>query len=128
MLILMKQGRPTDRQRTDFGERLAQAREQGGLTQVQLAGKMGVTQRAVVHWERATVALRPEQLHALADILRVSTDYLVGREDLHPKATKGPPGKLRHVFEKAHQLPRHEQNQIVKFVEAYISQYAAKAG
>lgn len=126
MLSFMKQGRPTTKPRTSFGQCLADARERAGLTQHQLAEKLGTSQRAVAHWERDPVALRPDQIAALADVLNVTTDYLVGRPVKQP-AAKGPPGKLRLAFERAHKLPRHEQNQIVKFVEAYVSQYASKA-
>jgi len=126
MLLLMKQGRPTTKPRTGFGQCLTDARERAGLTQQQLAERLGTSQRAVAHWERDPVALRPDQIAALADVLNVTTDYLVGRPVKQP-AAKGPPGKLRLAFERAHKLPRHEQNQIVKFVEAYVSQYASKA-
>jgi hypothetical protein len=51
---------------------------------------------------------------------------LLGRAS-KDRAPKGPPGKLRLAFEKAHQLPRNQQNRIVEFVEAYVNQYASKA-
>jgi transcriptional regulator with XRE-family HTH domain len=63
----MKAGRPTQRPRTPFGERIAQARELAGITQLQLAHKLGVSQEVVAYWERKPVALRAEQLAALAD-------------------------------------------------------------
>jgi transcriptional regulator with XRE-family HTH domain len=127
MLSLMKQGRPTTKPRTDFGQRLTDVRERAGMTQQQLAEKLGTSQRAIARWERDSVALRPDQLFVLADALGVSLDYLIGRSQERQTAAKGPPGKLRLAFERAHKLPRHEQNQIVKFVEAYVSQYASKA-
>ncbi len=119
-------GRPAKQPRTPFGQRMAEAREKAGLTQVQLAEKLGITQPVVAYWEREPVALRAEQLTALADILNVSADVLLGRSS-RQLAPKGPPGKLRRVFDKAHKLPRHEQNKIVEFVEAYVNQYASKA-
>jgi transcriptional regulator with XRE-family HTH domain len=123
----MPAGRPPQRPRSAFGQRLAAVREQAGLTQVQLADRLNVTQRVITHWERSSVALRPDQITAIAEALDVTTDYLLGRSGAKDRAPKGPPGKLRVAFERAHKLPRHEQNQIVKFVEAYVSQYAAKA-
>jgi len=119
----MRTGRPAKHERTPFGERMAQAREQAGLTQESLAEKLGLDQRVVAYWERRPVALRPDQLTALADALHVTTDHLLGRDSKLP-AAKGPPGRLRQLFEKAYKLPRHEQNQIVKFVEAYVNQYS----
>jgi hypothetical protein len=61
-----------------------------------------------------------------APALNITTDYLLGRQ-VKDRAPTGPSGKLRQAFEKAHSLPRHEQNQIVKFVEAYADRYASKA-
>ncbi len=126
MLLLMKQGRPTTKPRTDFGRRMADARERAGLTQQQLAEKLGTSQRAVAHWERDPVALRPDQIAAVADTLNVTTDELLGRST-KDRTPKGPPGKLRLAFEKAHKLPRNQQSRIVEFVEAYVNQYASKA-
>jgi transcriptional regulator with XRE-family HTH domain len=126
MLLLMKQGRPTTKPRTDFGRRMADARERAGLTQQQLAEKLGTSQRAVAHWERDPVALRPDQIAAVADALNVTTDYLLGRP-AKDQTPKGPPGKLRLAFEKAHKLPRNQQSRIVEFVEAYVDRYASKA-
>lgn len=123
----MKQGRPTPKPRTDFGRRVNEARERVGLTQQQLAEKLGSSQRAIARWERDSIALRPDQLFVLADVLGVSLDYLIGRSQDRQPAAKGPPGKLRLAFERAHKLPRHEQNQIVKFVEACVNEYASKA-
>jgi transcriptional regulator with XRE-family HTH domain len=119
-------GRPAKHQRTAFGQRMAEARERIGLTQQQVAEQVGVDQRVIAYWERRPVALRPDQLSALADALNITTDYLLGRQ-VKDRAPTGPSGKLRQAFEKAHSLPRHEQNQIVKFVEAYADRYASKA-
>jgi len=124
---VMPAGRPPKLERTPLGHRMADAREKAGLTQTELGQKLRISQRVVANWERKPVALRAEQLAALADALNVTADYLLGRSDARQPAPKGPPGKLRLAFERAHKLPRHEQNQIVKFVEAYVSQYASKA-
>ncbi len=74
-------GRPAQRPRTRFGERLVAVRDLAGVTQVQLAEKLATTQSNVANWERETVALRPEQLAAIADALGVTTDYLLGRSN-----------------------------------------------
>ena len=96
------------------------------MTQLQLAEKLGVSQEVVAYWERKPVALRAEQLAALADALNVTADSLLGRPTKQP-APKGPPGKLRQAFDRAHKLPRNQQNRIVELVEAYVDRYASKA-
>ena len=122
----MKTGRPGKQERTPFGERVAQARELAGLTQRQVADKLGTTQRVIAYWEREPVALRAEQLAALAEALGVPADYLLGRQ-IKDRTPPGPSGKLRQAFEKAHQLLRHEQNKIVKLVEACADRYASQS-
>jgi transcriptional regulator with XRE-family HTH domain len=120
-------GRPTDRQRTAFGERIAAAREIAGISQRELADRLGITQRALSWWEREPVALRPEQIAALAAALGVSADFLLGLRE--PKArTSGPAGKARRVFETVSKLPRHQQDKIVDIIETLLAGHHAKSG
>jgi transcriptional regulator with XRE-family HTH domain len=112
-------GRPSKEPRTPFGARLHAAREAAGLTQAQVAEKMGVTQTAYGVWERYPVALRPDQIEQLAKLLNVTVEHLFGRDQVKARG-KGPVGRLRQVFEKASQLPRHQQNKVAEFVEAFV--------
>jgi len=90
---LVKTGRPAKRERTPFGQRLHTLREQAGLSQQQLADRLGLTQRAYAHWERNPVALRPDQLLGLAEALNVSVEDLVGSNGTKKRGT-GPTGKM----------------------------------
>lgn len=116
----MPAGRPPKFKRTAFGERLFLARQQAGLSQTQIAQKLGVTQPTYADWERRTTALRPEHLSQLADILNVAVDHLLGRDNGH-KARGGPIGKARRVFEAVSRLPRHQQQKIVDVVETFVA-------
>jgi transcriptional regulator with XRE-family HTH domain len=120
-------GRPTAKPRTKMGERIAQARQQAGLTQEQLAAKLGTSQRVVTYWEREPVALKAEQLASLADALAVTGDFLLGREE-HKDRGAGPTGKLRQVFERASNLPRDQQRHILRVVQDALTAYAARKG
>jgi transcriptional regulator with XRE-family HTH domain len=115
-------GRPSKEPRTPFGARLHAAREVAGLSQAQVADKMGVTQTAYGVWERYPVALRPDQIEQLAGLLNVTVEHLFGRDSVKQRG-KGPAGKLRQVFEKASQLPRHQQNKVAEFVGAFVKQH-----
>lgn len=116
----MPGGRPAKTPRSPFGERLAVARQQAGLTQRQLAEKLGTIQRVIAHWERAPVALRADQLAALADAFGVTTDCLVGRDTPKPRGN-GPVGQARRVLESVSRLPRHQQQRIIDVVEALVA-------
>jgi transcriptional regulator with XRE-family HTH domain len=108
-----------------MGERIASARQQAGITQQQLASKLGVTQRVVTYWEREPVALKPEQLAALAAALQVTADFLLGRQESIARGT-GPTGKARQVFERVSRLPRATQQRILANVEDSLTAYEAR--
>ena len=59
---------------------IKQLREEAGLTQLQLAYRLGVTPGAVSLWERAASEPKALQLRALADVFGVSMDVI----DLEP--------------------------------------------
>jgi transcriptional regulator with XRE-family HTH domain len=118
----MQTGRPSREPRTKFGQRLHAAREALGLSQAQVAEHLGITQKAYAVWERYPVALRPEQIERAADILKVSVEHFFGKVPV--KARGGPVGKLRQVFERASRLPRHQQNKVAEFVEAFVNQHS----
>jgi len=70
-----------------MGTMIAELRKQQGMTQLELAGKMGVTDKAVSKWERDLSCPDINSLPDLAEILGVSVDELmqVKREAESPK-------------------------------------------
>ena len=121
----MQTGRPAKKERTPFGERLHALREQAGLSQQQLADRIGLTQRAYAYWERHPVALRPDQLLSLAQALNVSVEDLVGTNGARKRGT-GPTGKMRQLFEAASRLPRGQQQKIAAIIEPFIAHHAGR--
>jgi transcriptional regulator with XRE-family HTH domain len=119
----MQQGRPSTRPRPPFGQRLFEARQVLGLSQAEVAEKLGMKQAGYAAWERDNVALRPEQIAHLAEALNVSVEHLIGIEE-KPARAGGPTGKVRKVFEEVSRLPRHQQSKVVEFVEAFVRQKA----
>lgn len=120
----MPQGRPSTRERSEFGQRLFALREAAGLTQAQVAERLGIAQRSYSAWERDTIAIQPERLMHLAEILGTSVGELCG--ETPPKRAAAPRGKLNQVFEAASQLPRRQQNKIAEWVEAFVNQQSAE--
>lgn len=98
-------------------------REQAGLSQQQMADKLSVPQRTYAYWEREPVALRAEQITALADALGVSTDFLLGRKERQLRGA-GPAGKMRQLFEAASRLPRSQQQKVAAVLEPFVLQHA----
>lgn len=118
----MQTGRPSKHPRSQFGARLHAAREAIGLTQAQVAEELGITQTAYALWERRDMALRPDQIQAVARTLKVSVEHLFGIE---PPKQNGPTGKVRQTFEAVSHLPRRQQQHIVKVVSALVAQAKA---
>lgn len=62
----------------EFSERLKKLRKDTGLTQVDVASKLGISQQAYASWERGVKKPTQDNLVKIAQILNVSVDYLVG--------------------------------------------------
>jgi transcriptional regulator with XRE-family HTH domain len=122
----MQTGRPSKQARPPFGERLHALREATGLSQEQLAAKLGLTQRAYAYWERNPVALRPDQLMQLAAALGVAVEELLG-ENGNKKRGAGPAGKMRQLFDAASRLPRSQQQKVAAVLEPFIKQHSVSA-
>jgi len=111
--------------RSPVGERIAQARQSAGLSQVQLAEKLGVTQQMVGYLERQPVAIRPELLLQLSGALSMSLDELLG-QPVKPQRG-GPSGKMRRLFEAASKLPRSQQDKILAILQPFIREHVGQS-
>lgn len=60
-----------------FSEKLLELRRREGLSQEQLADRLGVTRQSVSKWESGAAAPELTKLVALSDLFAVSVDYLV---------------------------------------------------
>ena len=65
----------------EFSERLKKLRKEAGLTQVDVAEKLGISQPAYASWERGVKKPTQENLIKLSKILYVSVDYLLGNTE-----------------------------------------------
>lgn len=65
----------------NFGAVLKRLRRQAGMTQKQLAEKLGITKSVVSYYELSERAPSAEILVKIARIFHVTTDYLLGLED-----------------------------------------------
>lgn len=123
----MPAGRPANSdERTPFGQRLHDARLQAGLSQKQVAEELGITQPSYADWERRSVAIKPEYLPQLAELLEVSTDYLIGVSPTNGRRG-GPTGKLRRLFEEVGGLSRHQQQRIASVIEDMVTAHRTKS-
>jgi transcriptional regulator with XRE-family HTH domain len=116
----MQTGRPAKTNRSEFGARLHALREVAGLSQAQVAEKLGIAQPTYALWERRTAAIPAAQLQKLAEIFGVGVEALFDDDKTAARRGNGPTGKARAVFERVSQLPRSRQQKIVEVVEALL--------
>lgn len=74
---------------------LIELRKKRGMSQEELADKIGVSQKSVSKYEKQDVRPSWEAMLNIANLFNVSIDYLLGRENIDPTAanllTASPP-------------------------------------
>jgi len=96
------------------------ARTAAGLSQAEVAQKLGLTQTAYANWERYPVALRPEQIEKLIAILKVAVEQLFA-DGGRCQERGGPVGRARRAFERISKLPRSRQQRTLAVVEDLLT-------
>jgi transcriptional regulator with XRE-family HTH domain len=112
--------------RPPLGQHLTDLRQSAGLTQMQLAAKIGVHHSNIAFWELTGTPPRGEVLPNFAEALGVSVDSLLGVSPPKPKK-QAAKGRLQRVFEDASKLPRRQQDKVAEFVEAFVKQQKVMA-
>ena len=114
-----------------FGERLAKLRAERGITQGQLAERIGSSQRAISAYE--TVAEYPPTVAVveIAQALKVSADELLGLKP-PPKAssTREDP-EVRRLWKKFQQvlsLPEKDQRAVIRLVNSLVAGRSSRNG
>ena len=69
----------------EFSERLMILRKQAGLSQEQLADRLGVTRQSVSKWESGTALPELVKLISLSEMFGGSLDYLVKDYIMYPE-------------------------------------------
>jgi transcriptional regulator with XRE-family HTH domain len=113
-------GRPPIKDAPFFGQRLAAMRKSRGWSQTKLAEKLGTNQKVIDYYERRAENPSLAFIQKAAKALEVSTVDLVGNESNNPKSKPGPPPALAFRFERIRQLPRKEQDFVIRFLDTVL--------
>lgn len=108
---------------TGFGDRLARLRQERGLSQAELAKRVGVHPSQIHRYEAGAAEPTVGVLRALALALQVSTDALVFSDEIEQLVEP----RLRRAVENAHYLSEHAQAVIAEVIEAFVHTHAADA-
>jgi transcriptional regulator with XRE-family HTH domain len=107
----------------DFGARLAGLRTAASLTQRELADRIGVTRRQVAYYESGSGRPPGALLGLLADLFRVSTDVLLGRE-----VSKAPASRLSSAALARLQQIERMGSDVCRRLEATLDQFIVAEG
>ena len=77
-----------------LGQRICELRTALGWSQVQLATRVGAAKQTVSNWENDNIQPSIEMLVRLSKIFGVTTDYLLGLEDVLRLDVEGLPSNV----------------------------------
>ena len=104
-----------------LGSRVAQLRKDHGLTQVQLAEALGISQQMVASYEVGRRRIPVSMLQSLAHALSVDLDGLLG-STTKSSAKRGPMPVLARHMERISALPKTRQKFVIDVLESMLAQ------
>ena len=112
-----------------LGARIAQARKDQDMTQVQLAERLGIAQQTLGHYEVARARIAADLLPRLAEALDLSLDeLLVGQPTVRLPGKRGPASRLEQQLDAIARLPKAEQRAVSTVLAAVLAQHGAQIG
>ncbi|TMQ03515.1 MAG: helix-turn-helix domain-containing protein [Deltaproteobacteria bacterium] len=107
----------------ELGARIAQARKERNITQVQLAATLGIAQQTLAHYEGGRLRLPASLLPTLAQELQVPVEDLLGQPSKSKApAKRGPAPRLQQHLERISALPKPRQRAVMDVIEAMLAQ------
>jgi transcriptional regulator with XRE-family HTH domain len=99
-----------------FGENLAKIRKLKGITQKELADKIGATQRMISHYESKVKSPPLKYIILIADALKVSVDTLLGNKQIKYEFDTRIAKKIKLI----ETLSERDQKAIWSFINALV--------
>ena len=90
--------------------RLRELRNESGLTQNEIAAKLGVSGQTILNWENGIYEPKINQLIKLADLFNVTVDYLIER----PNNEK----EIENIIKSLERIPKED---IISFIKEELS-------
>jgi transcriptional regulator with XRE-family HTH domain len=105
-----------------IAQRLARIRRERGMTQVEMAQRLGVAQPVVSDYERGELRLHGELIVKLSGILGVSSEELLGLK----KAPSNGALKNRRLLRRLQaieRLPRRDQQALLRTIDRFLDSF-----
>ena len=89
--------------------RLRELRIKSGLTQNEIANKVGVSGQTILNWENGIYEPKISQLIQLADLFEVSVDYLIERKN-----------ENKDIDFICRELEKIDKNSVINFIKSKL--------
>lgn len=110
-----------------IGARLARLRKERGVTQAELARRLGISQPMVSEYERGALRLHGELILELTAILDVTADELLGRAgeaDVRDSSRARNRGLMRRL-QRIDALPKRDRDALMRTIDAFLTRVPA---
>ena len=105
-----------------LGERITNLRKARGITQVELAEILGVSQQTVQAYEVGRRRIQVSALPVVARTLGVPLEELFGVVRKPERSKRGPMSQLERSMERIAELPKQKQRFVVEMLETVLAQ------
>lgn len=103
-----------------MAKRLVRLRKLAGLTQVDVARELGISQGTYAHYERGFRRVPLERIPSLAEALHTSEEDLLGLDRKNGK--RGPASTLERRFERIRDMPPKEQRLVLEMIDRILGE------
>lgn len=104
----------------NIGSRLARYRKKRGLTQNELANKIGITRQGLSAYESGRVRLHDEMVIRFALALKVSTDKILGLDQMDGEEDPSTTLRLTKRLRQIERLPANDQRALVRNIDMFL--------
>lgn len=106
--------------------RIRKAREKSGLTQLEAANMLAISKQRYSNYELGKREPDHETLLSIAELFKVSTDYLLGISDTPDSKQKSPPAKdgltefQTTILQLLDHVPKDRQDELASLIESAL--------
>jgi transcriptional regulator with XRE-family HTH domain len=117
--------RINDAAQETFGHKLARLRRDSGYSQSELAAELGISKRMIAYYEGETNHPPTTLLPALARVLNVTPDELLGFKPI-TAAKRVTDNRLWRRFKQLEQLPPGDRREVIKLLDVFLERERLK--
>lgn len=121
-----RRGVVTDDGMRELGERIVAIRNRRGITQVQLAEQLGLTQSVISRMESGEQRIHGEMIVRLAEIFDVTTDEILGHQRKNVTSIDVPKRWIKRI-QRIDGLSTREQDALALIIDAFLAKPKSKA-